>query len=67
MADLPIDDTNVSRQHANVEWHGGQFYIVDLGSTNGIEYQGQRLQRKVVAEGDIYRIAGHDIYCSYRG
>lgn len=66
-ADLPIDDTNVSRQHAVVEWHGNQFVMVDLGSTNGVEFHGQRVQRKPIGEGDVYRIAGHEIYCSYRG
>ena len=33
--DLAIADTNVSRQHALVEWFNGCFHIVDMGSTNG--------------------------------
>ena len=35
-ADLRLDDPNVSRQHAVIERVGAAFYIVDLGSTNGV-------------------------------
>src|SRR4030042_446219 len=37
-SDLTIKDPNVSRQHAMVEFLNGQYYMVDMGSTNGIEY-----------------------------
>jgi hypothetical protein len=40
-SDLTIRDPNVSRQHALVEFSGGNFYMVDMGSTNGIEFSGQ--------------------------
>ena len=39
-SDLTIKDPNVSRQHAMVEFLNGQYYIVDMGSTNGVEYAG---------------------------
>lgn len=65
-SDLTIKDPNVSRQHAMVEFLNGQFYMVDMGSTNGVEYNGQRIARKVIAEGDLYRICDHEIRFSYR-
>ena len=37
-SDLTIKDPNVSRQHAMIEFVGGQYFIIDLGSTNGVEY-----------------------------
>ncbi len=63
-SDLTIRDPNVSRQHAVVEYTGGIFYIVDMGSTNGIEFRGQRVQRKAIQSGDVFRICDHDIFCS---
>ena len=65
-SDLTIKDPNVSRQHAMVEFLNGQYYIVDMGSTNGVEYNGQRIARKQIAEGDVFRICDHDILFTYR-
>jgi hypothetical protein len=38
--DLIVKDPNVSRQHARIVRHQGQYWMVDMGSTNGIEFQG---------------------------
>lgn len=65
-SDLTIKDPNVSRQHAMVEFQNGVYYMVDLGSTNGVEYQGQRVTRKAIAEGDTYRICDHEVVFTYR-
>ena len=65
-SDLTIKDPNVSRQHAMIEFLNGQYYMVDMGSTNGIEYNGQRIARKVVNDGDIFRICDHDLRFSFR-
>ncbi|PIE05955.1 MAG: hypothetical protein CSA75_01995 [Sorangium cellulosum] len=65
-SDLTIKDPNVSRQHAMIEFLNGQYYMVDMGSTNGIEFNGQRIARKVVNEGDTFRICDHDLRFSFR-
>jgi pSer/pThr/pTyr-binding forkhead associated (FHA) protein len=65
-SDLTIKDPNVSRQHAMVEFVNGQYYMVDMGSTNGIEYNGQRIARKAVQEGDVFRICDHELRFTYR-
>ena len=65
-SDLTIKDPNVSRQHAMVEFLNGQYYMVDMGSTNGVEYNGQRIARKAIAEGDLYRICDHEVRFTYR-
>jgi pSer/pThr/pTyr-binding forkhead associated (FHA) protein len=65
-SDMTIKDPNVSRQHAMVEYLNGQYYMVDMGSTNGVEYNGQRIARKAIAEGDLFRICDHEIRFSYR-
>jgi pSer/pThr/pTyr-binding forkhead associated (FHA) protein len=65
-SDLTLKDPNVSRQHAMVEYQNGVYFMVDMGSTNGVEYNGQRIARKQIAEGDTYRICDHEIRFSYR-
>jgi pSer/pThr/pTyr-binding forkhead associated (FHA) protein len=60
-SDLTIKDPNVSRQHAMIEFDGTTYFIVDLGSTNGLEYLGQRVQRKAISDGDIIRICDHEL------
>ncbi len=64
--DLIVKDPNVSRQHARVVRHQGQFWMVDMGSTNGIEHQGSRIDRRPIQEGDVYRICDHEIVFTYR-
>jgi pSer/pThr/pTyr-binding forkhead associated (FHA) protein len=60
-SDLTIKDPNVSRQHAMIECLNGQYFMVDMGSTNGIEYNGQRIQRKPIAAGDVFNICDHEL------
>jgi pSer/pThr/pTyr-binding forkhead associated (FHA) protein len=60
-SDLTIKDPNVSRQHAMVECLNGQYFMVDMGSTNGVEYDGQRLQRKPIVHGDVFTICDHEL------
>lgn len=60
-SDLAIDDPGVSRQHAVIERAGGTYYLVDMGSTNGIEYEGERIARKQIAHGDRFRIGDHEL------
>jgi pSer/pThr/pTyr-binding forkhead associated (FHA) protein len=64
-SDLTIKDPNVSRQHAMIEFVNGQYFIVDMGSTNGIEYNGQRVQRKAITEGDIFKVCDHELHFSF--
>jgi hypothetical protein len=64
-SDLTIKDPNVSRQHAMIEFSSGQYYIVDMGSTNGVEFNGQRVQRKVINEGDTFKVCDHELLFTY--
>jgi Protein of unknown function (DUF3662)/FHA domain len=43
--DLTLDDPNVSRRHAEIRQEQGGWWIVDLGSTNGVEVNGKRVER----------------------
>ncbi len=63
---LVLPDSNVSRQHAVVEWVNGQYFLVDQGSTNGVGCGGHRIHRKQIVEGDHFDICGHTITFSFR-
>jgi len=65
-ADLAIRDGNISRRHAAVVFHDGVYFMKDLGSTNGIEYAGQRVESKRIEHGDVYRICDYEIRFSYQ-
>jgi hypothetical protein len=65
-ADLAIKDGNISRRHAAVVWHNGSYYMKDLGSTNGVEYQGRRFDSKRIDEGDLFRICDYELRFSYQ-
>ncbi|MEM7138238.1 MAG: FHA domain-containing protein, partial [Myxococcota bacterium] len=53
-ADLAIRDGNISRRHAAIVFHDGVYFMKDLGSTNGIEFAGQRVESKRIEDGDVY-------------
>jgi hypothetical protein len=64
-SDLPIKDGNISRKHAAVIRRNGVFYIKDLGSTNGIDYKGMRIDNKRIDEGDVFHICDYEIKFTY--
>jgi hypothetical protein len=65
-ADLAIRDGNISRRHAAVVFHDGVYFMKDLGSTNGIEFAGQRVESKRIEEGDVYRICDYELHFTYQ-
>jgi pSer/pThr/pTyr-binding forkhead associated (FHA) protein len=65
-SDLAIKDGNISRKHAAVIRRNGTYYIKDLGSTNGIDYKGMRIDNKRVDEGDVFHICDYELRFTYR-
>lgn len=51
--DIVLNDTSVSRRHARLELHRGQYTISDLGSTNGTRVNGVKITTKVLEPGDV--------------
>jgi len=50
--DITVEDANVSRRHAEVHTEDGAYWLVDLGSTNGVELNGKRIERERLEHGD---------------
>lgn len=63
--DLAIIDANVSRQHCAIERRDGQFYVMDLGSTNGVVVDGVRVDDHPIEAGDVLVLSGHRIECTF--
>ncbi len=50
--DITLNDTNVSRRHAEIRPAGDGFVLVDLGSTNGSKVNGVRIAQRELLDGD---------------
>jgi hypothetical protein len=65
-SDLPIKDANISRRHCAVVRRNGEYFMKDLGSTNGIEFAGQRVDDHRVEEGNVYYLCDHEIRFTFQ-
>ena len=64
-SDLPIKDANISRRHCAIVRRGADYFIKDLGSTNGIEYGGERVDNHKITEGSTYFLCDHKLEFSF--
>ncbi len=55
--DLTLDDKTISARHARCAYHHGQWWLEDLGSTNGTFINGEVVETSVViTDGDALRL-----------
>jgi len=59
--DIQLADSNVSRRHAELRQEGASYWIVDLGSTNGLEVNGQRVKRAKLRSGDTITLGSTEV------
>jgi ABC-type multidrug transport system ATPase subunit len=57
--DLVINDPSVSRRHAKVYNKGGQIYVDDLGSVNGVYVNKSKVSSSVLKDSDTLYIGIH--------
>ena len=60
-ADVTIDDRRVSRQHAVIRSRMGQYVLIDDGSTNGTDVNGEPVDHHRLAHGDLISLGGYGI------
>jgi len=65
--DVILRDPATSGHHARVETRGGQFWVVDLGSTNGTYVNGEAIQEKQLNSGDRLTIGQNSVHFTILG
>jgi pSer/pThr/pTyr-binding forkhead associated (FHA) protein len=57
--ECPVEDNSISARHARLSYHHGQWWLEDLGSTNGTLINQEKLAiPTVVISGDEFRCGG---------
>ena len=59
--DLQVDSKFVSRHHAQIITTKTSSVLEDLNSTNGISYNGKRVRRRVLNDGDVLQLGEHEL------
>lgn len=62
--DLHLDDSTVSREHAAVVRRGDQWWVLDLGSTNGTRVNGRAAGEHALTDGDVIELG--DVEVTFR-
>ena len=56
-----LTDTGVSRKHIGIKRVDGGFELADLGSTNGVYVNGEKVARRKLEVGDVIRVGTTEI------
>ncbi len=65
VSDLVIKDAKMSRRHCAIVCRNDDYFIKDLGSTNGVEFQGARVDNHKIVEGSVYSLCDHEVRFSF--
>ena len=65
--DVILRDPATSGHHARLERRGDQFWVVDLGSTNGTFVNGESIQEKQLNHGDRVTLGQNSVHFSVIG
>jgi len=58
---IVLPDPGVSRKHLGIRKIASGYELADLGSTNGVYINGQRMAKRLLANGDIIRIGSSEM------
>lgn len=59
--DVILEDSRVSRHHAQLSYRARRFYIGDAGSTNGTFVNGERVAEQSLRDGDVVSLGGLEL------
>jgi len=55
-ADVHVDDSKASSLHCKVRFDGVNFWVIDLGSRNGIKVNHKRVENSPLLDGYIFKV-----------
>ena len=56
--DVVVNDTRVSRHHAQLRRRAGRYVVYDMGSSGGTQVNGDRVSECLLQPGDVINLAG---------
>ncbi|MEN9937089.1 MAG: hypothetical protein RLZZ387_3668 [Chloroflexota bacterium] len=59
--DIILEDTRVSRHHAQLRYRARRFWVTDTGSTNGTFVNGEQVTERALRDGDIISLGGLEL------
>lgn len=59
--DIILEDTRVSRHHAQLRYKTRRFWVTDLNSTNGTYINGERISEADLRNGDVLSLGGLEL------
>ena len=59
--DVILEDTRVSRHHAQLRYRARRFWLSDLGSTNGTYINGEQVAEQALRDGDTISLGGLEL------
>ena len=59
--EIVLDDSTVSRRHAQLQWRHGHYVLYDLGSRAGTLVNGQKVEECVLQAGDVFTLGNVSI------
>ena len=59
--DVILEDTRVSRHHAQLRYRARRFWLSDLGSTNGTFINGEQVAEQALRDGDTISLGGLEL------
>jgi hypothetical protein len=60
-SDIILEDTRVSRHHAQIRYRARRFWIADVGSTNGTYVNDQQIEEQALRDGDVISLGGLEL------
>lgn len=64
-ADIRLKFSTVSGRHCTLEWRDGYWFVEDLGSSNGVKINGERVDRRHLIPGDQLSISSQRFTIEY--
>lgn len=65
-SDIRLKFASVSSRHCNLEYEDGYWFVEDLGSSNGVRVNGEKVDRRVLMPGDKLSISSQRFVIDYK-